>query len=176
MTARTNDCLDQHNDYISWSRFTGVGYPKTLPTAIADDIESRNLQADPSTKKKFYLFVGASVAPEVEDRWGALDMIACRYPHQVGKEVAKGINAGRIEFADKHLSSCDLMYGDYNLHKKQGERRKPLDWAIVEATAINSEGHIVPGASVGATPRNPPICCKNHHRSQHSYTQPRGLA
>ena len=31
--------------------------------------------------------------------------IARRYPHQVGKEVAKGINAGRIEFADKHLSS-----------------------------------------------------------------------
>ncbi|KIK50711.1 hypothetical protein GYMLUDRAFT_252745 [Collybiopsis luxurians FD-317 M1] len=137
---------------ISWSRFTGVGYPKTLPTAIADDIESRNLQADPSTKKKFNLFVGASVAPEVEDRWAALDIIARRYPHQVGKEVAKGINTGRIEFADKHLSSCDLTYGYYNLHKKHGERSKPFDWAIVEATAINSEGHIVPGASVGATP------------------------
>jgi acetyl-CoA hydrolase len=32
-----------------------------LPTAIADHIESNNLQADPETKKKFNLFVGASV-------------------------------------------------------------------------------------------------------------------
>ncbi|KIK58680.1 hypothetical protein GYMLUDRAFT_245776 [Collybiopsis luxurians FD-317 M1] len=138
---------------IGWSGFTGVGYPKTLSTAIADDIESINLQGEPSTKN-FNFFVGASGGPEVEDRWAAPDMIARRYPHQVSKEVAKGINAGRIEFADKHLSMfpLDLTYGYYNLHKKHGERSKPFDWAIVEATAINSEGHIVPGASVGATP------------------------
>ncbi|KAE9398209.1 acyl-CoA carboxylate CoA-transferase [Gymnopus androsaceus JB14] len=154
--ARPEDLvpLFKDDDYIGWSGFTGVGYPKTMPTAIADDIESNNLQADPATKKKFNLFVGASVGPEVEDRWAALDMIARRYPHQVGKEVAKGINAGRIEFADKHLSMFpqDLTYGYYNLHKKHGDPTKPLDWAIVEATAITPEGHIVPGASVGATP------------------------
>ncbi|KAF5377983.1 hypothetical protein D9757_009827 [Collybiopsis confluens] len=123
-------------------------------SAIANDVESRNLQSDPSTKKKFNLFVGASVGPEVEDRWASLDMIARRYPHQVGKEVAKGINAGRIEFADKHLSMFpqDLTYGYYSLHKKHGDPTKPLDWAIVEATAITPEGHIVPGASIGATP------------------------
>ncbi|KDR69927.1 hypothetical protein GALMADRAFT_255228 [Galerina marginata CBS 339.88] len=142
------------DDYIGWSGFTGVGYPKTIPTAIANHIESNNLQDDPSTKKKFNLFVGASVGPEVEDRWAKLDMIARRYPHQVGKEIAKGINAGRIEFADKHLSMFpqDLTYGYYNLHKKHGDPRKPLDWAIVEATAITEDGWIVPGASVGATP------------------------
>ncbi|KAJ3973436.1 acyl-CoA carboxylate CoA-transferase [Lentinula raphanica] len=154
--ARPEDLVSlfKNDDYIGWSGFTGVGYPKTLPTAIADDIESNNLQADPSTKKKFNLFVGASVGPEVEDRWAALDMIARRYPHQVGKEVAKGINAGRIEFADKHLSMFpqDLTYGFYSLHKTHGEPTKPLDWAIVEATAITPEGHIVPGASVGASP------------------------
>ncbi|KAJ3828891.1 acyl-CoA carboxylate CoA-transferase [Lentinula raphanica] len=142
---------------IGWSGFTGVGYPKTLPTAIADHIESNNLQSDPATKKKFNLFVGASVGPEVEDRWAALDMydrIARRYPHQVGKETSKGINAGRIEFADKHLSMFpqDLTYGFYSLQKKHGDPSKPLDWAIVEATAITEEGYIVPGASVGASP------------------------
>lgn len=46
----------------------------------------------------------------------------------------------------------DLTYGYYSLKKKRGDPRKPLDWAIVEATAITEEGHIVPGASVGATP------------------------
>lgn len=40
-------------------------------------------------------------------------MIDRRYPHQVGKNIAKGINAGRIRFADKHLSlfAQDLVYG-----------------------------------------------------------------
>ncbi|TFK33144.1 hypothetical protein BDQ12DRAFT_769255 [Crucibulum laeve] len=134
--------------------FTGVGYPKTVPTAIANHIEAGNLQADPATKKKFNLFVGASVGPEVEDRWAKMDMIARRYPHQVGKEISKGINAGRIAFHDKHLSMFpqDLTYGYYSLHKKHGDPKKPLDWAVIEATAITEEGFIVPGASVGATP------------------------
>ncbi|KAH9477677.1 Acetyl-CoA hydrolase [Psilocybe cubensis] len=157
---------------IGWSGFTGVGYPKTVPTAIANHIEANNLQDDPATKKKFNLFVGASVGPEVEDRWARLNMIARRYPHQVGKDIAKGINAGRIEFADKHLSSAspfsdtpltsipnepivfpqDLTYGYYSLRRNHGDPSKPLDWAIIEATAITEEGGIVPGASVGATP------------------------
>lgn len=46
----------------------------------------------------------------------------------------------------------DLTYGYYSLNKTHGDPKKPLDWAIVEATAITEEGHIVPGASVGATP------------------------
>ncbi|KAF5344316.1 hypothetical protein D9756_011310 [Leucocoprinus leucothites] len=154
--ARAEDLapLFKNDDYIGWSGFTGVGYPKSVPTAIADDIESNNLQASPDTKKKFNLFVGASVGPEVEDRWARLDMIARRYPHQVGKDISKGINAGRINFADKHLSMFpqDLTYGYYNLRKTHSDSRKPLDWAIVEATAITEDGYIVPGASVGATP------------------------
>lgn len=146
--------LFKNDDYIGWSGFTGVGYPKKTPTALADYVESENLQADPETKVKFNLFVGASVGPEVEDRWARLDMISHRYPHQVGKDISKGINAGRIEFSDKHLSMFpqDLTYGYYSRNKKHGSPSKPLDWAIVEATAITEEGHIVPGASVGATP------------------------
>jgi len=42
--------------------------------AIANHIEANNLQANPETKKKFNLFVGASVGPEVEDRWARMDM------------------------------------------------------------------------------------------------------
>ncbi|KAJ7137925.1 hypothetical protein C8R44DRAFT_766496 [Mycena epipterygia] len=142
--------LFKNDDYIGWSGFTGVGYPKRVPAAIADHVEANNLQS----KMKFNLFVGASVGTEVEDRWARLDMIARRYPHQVGKEIAKGINAGRIEFADKHLSMFpqDLTYGYYSLKKTHGDPKKPLNWAIVEATAITEDGHIVPGASVGATP------------------------
>lgn len=77
-------------------------------------------------------------------------MIERRSPHQVGKEIAKGINNGNIKFFDKHLSMfpVDLMYGWYTMHKENNR----LDVAIVEASAITEDGGIIPGASVGASP------------------------
>lgn len=96
---------------MGWSGFTGVGYPKMIPIALADHVEKNNLQG----KMKFNLFVGASSGAECEDRWAELDMIDRRYPHQVGKNIKKGINEGRIRFADKHLSMFpqDLLYGKF---------------------------------------------------------------
>jgi len=67
---------------------------------LADHVEKNNLQG----KLRFSLFVGASSGAETENRWARLDMIERRSPHQVGKEIAKGINDGRIKFFDKHLS------------------------------------------------------------------------
>lgn len=75
---------------------------------LADHVEKNNLQG----KLKYSLFVGASSGAETENRWAALDMIERRSPHQVGKSIAKGINEGRINFFDKHLSMfpSDLVY------------------------------------------------------------------
>ena len=80
---------------------------------------------------KYNLFVGASSGAETENRWARLNMIERRSPHQVGKEIAKGINNGNIKFFDKHLSMfpVDLMYGFYTKNKKNGPK---LDVAVVE--------------------------------------------
>ncbi|KAI8973866.1 acetyl-CoA hydrolase [Pilobolus umbonatus] len=136
----------ENGQYLGWSGFTGVGYPKMIPLALADHVEKNNLKG----KMKFNLFVGASAGAECEDKWAELDMIDRRYPHQVGKNIKKGINEGRIRFADKHLSMFpqDLVYGYYTKDKPGNK----LDIVIVEATAITEDGWIVPGASVGATP------------------------
>jgi acetyl-CoA hydrolase len=133
--------------YMGWSGFTGVGYPKIMPTVLADHVEKNGLQG----KLKFNLFVGASTGAETEDRWAKLDMIDRRYPHQVGKNIQKGINSGRIRFADKHLSMFPqhLQAGFYTKNRTD---KKILDVAIVEATAIKSDGSIIAGASVGTTP------------------------
>ena len=82
--------------------------PRKVPTALADHVERNNLQG----KLKYSLFVGASSGAETENRWARLDMIGRRSPHQVGKDISKGINEGRIHFFDKHLSMfpVDLMY------------------------------------------------------------------
>jgi len=146
--AKAEDLIDlfPHGSYIGWSGFTGVGYPKKVPTALADHVEKNGLQG----KLKYNLFVGASSGAETENRWARLNMIERRAPHQVGKEIARGINNGNIKFFDKHLSMfpVDLMYGYYTMHKETNR----LDVAIVEASAITEDGGIIPGASVGASP------------------------
>jgi acetyl-CoA hydrolase len=65
--AKAEDLIDMfpHNSYIGWSGFTGVGYPKKVPTALADHVERNNLQG----KLKYNLFVGASSGAETENRW-----------------------------------------------------------------------------------------------------------
>lgn len=132
--------------YLGWSGFTGVGYPKKIPTFLADHVEQNNLQG----KLRYSLFVGASSGAETENRWAGLDMIERRSPHQVGKSIAKGINEGRIHFFDKHLSMfpVDLVYGFYTKDRPHNK----LDVVIVEATDIKEDGSVVLGASVGATP------------------------
>lgn len=132
--------------YVGWSGFTGVGYPKIMPTFLADHVEKNDLQG----KLRYTLFVGASAGAETENRWAALNMIERRAPHQVGKNIAKGINEGRIKFFDKHLSMfpVDLVYGFYTMDRPTNK----LDVVVVEATDILEDGSIVLGASVGATP------------------------
>ncbi|GAM33730.1 acetyl-CoA hydrolase [Talaromyces pinophilus] len=146
--AKAEDLIDlfPHGSYIGWSGFTGVGYPKKVPTALADHVEKNNLQG----KLKYTLFVGASSGAETENRWARLNMIERRSPHQVGKEIAKGINTGNIQFFDKHLSMfpSDLVYGWYTKDRPHNR----LDVTVVEATAITEDGGIIPGASVGASP------------------------
>lgn len=83
-------------------------HTRKMPTFLADHVEKNNLQG----KMRYDLFVGASSGAETEDRWASLDMIRRRAPHQVGKSIAKGINTGKINFFDKHLSMfpVDLVY------------------------------------------------------------------
>jgi acetyl-CoA hydrolase len=146
--CRPEDMLQHfpNGAYIGWSGFTGVGYPKKMPTFLADHVEKNSLQG----QLRYSLFVGASSGAETENRWAALDMIERRAPHQVGKDIAKGINQGRIKFFDKHLSTfpVDLVYGFYTKDRPNNK----IDVAVVEATEIKEDGSIVPGASVGATP------------------------
>lgn len=87
---------------------TNAPFTEKIPTFMADHVEKNGLQG----QLRYSLFVGASSGAETENRWANLDMIERRSPHQVGKEISKGINAGRIKFFDKHLSMfpVDLVY------------------------------------------------------------------
>jgi len=130
---------------LGWSGFTPVGYPKMVPIAIADYVEKNGLQG----KWKFNLFIGASVGAETEDRWASLGIVDRRWPYQTGKNIAQGINSGKIRMGDKHLSmfAQDLRYGFYT-----PDKGGKLDIALIEASGITEEGHIILAGSVGAAP------------------------
>eukprot|EP00033_Pygsuia_biforma_P000498 GCRY01000587.1.p1 GENE.GCRY01000587.1~~GCRY01000587.1.p1 ORF type:complete len:538 (+),score=116.77 GCRY01000587.1:98-1711(+) len=127
---------------LGWSGFTPVGYPKVMPVVLADYVEKNNLQG----KLRFNLFAGASVGVETEDRWASLNMLKSRFPYQTGKNICKRINAGDMKFSDLHLSMFpqNLMYGFLT--------KKPLDFALVEATEILEDGSLILGGSVGSAP------------------------
>lgn len=128
---------------LGWSGFTPAGYPKEVPIALANHVEKNNLQG----KMKFNLFVGASVGAETEDRWATLDMIDRRWPYQTGKNIAAGINAGRIRMGDKHLGlfAQDVSYGFYTENGR-------MDIAIIEVSAINEDCGLVLTSSCGIVP------------------------
>ena len=128
---------------LGWSGFTPVGYPKVMPVALADYVEQNNLQG----KLRFNLFIGASVGVETENRWASLDMIDRRWPYQTGKDIQKGINAGRIRMGDKHLGhfAQDIAYGFYTENGR-------IDVAIIECTDIKENGDLVLSGSCGICP------------------------
>lgn len=72
--AKAEDLIPHfpNGSYIGWSGFTGVGYPKMVPTALAEHVEKNNLQG----KLKYNLFVGASSGAETENRWARNNMVS----------------------------------------------------------------------------------------------------
>ncbi len=136
---------------LLWSGFTPAGYPKAVPIALADHVEKNNLQG----KMKFNLFIGASVGAETENRWATLDMIDRRWPYQTGKDIAKGINTGRIRMGDKHLGlfAQDTGYGFYTENGR-------YDVAIIEVSAITEDCGLALTTSCGIIAETIKLCDK----------------
>jgi acetyl-CoA hydrolase len=145
--SNVEDILPLFRDgmYLGFSGFA-EGNPKTVPAALADYVEHNGL----SGKLRFNVFTGASIGIDVDDRWAELGMVDRRWPHQQGDSIRKAINAGEINFGDRHLGmyAQDFGYGFYTL----GNRDK-IDIAIIEASCITEEGGIVPTLSIGITPQ-----------------------
>lgn len=119
---------------------------RVVTKALAEHVEQNNLQG----KLRYNVFCGASSGMEMESHWAWLNMIKTRSCAVNGKEIAHAVNTGEIEFFDQHVSMFpqQLRYGFYTTRKPGGR----LDVAIIEASAITAEGHIVLGPAVGATP------------------------
>lgn len=123
---------------VGMSGFTGAGYPKAVPQALAERIAEENAQGDPM---KVGLWTGASTAPELDGALAEADGIDLRLPYQSDPVTRAKINSGELHYTDMHLSHVAQRVWQGFLG--------PLDVAVVEVSAITEDGALVPSTSIG---------------------------
>jgi succinyl-CoA:acetate CoA-transferase len=123
---------------VGMSGFTGAGYPKAVPKALAQRIARLHAQGEDF---RIGLWTGASTAPELDGELAKVDGISMRLPYQSDPTVRKQINAGQMQYTDIHLSHVAQLawFGFLG----------PLDVAVVEVAGILPDGRLIPSSSVG---------------------------
>ena len=138
MSAEEAAALIQPGSQIGMSGFTGSGYPKAVPMALARRITDAHLRGQ---HFKVNIFTGASTGPELD---GALAMVGgmqLRLPYQSDPITRKLINAGEMQYMDIHLSHV-AQFVEYGFLGK-------MDLALIEVTAILEDGRVIPSTSIG---------------------------
>jgi len=123
---------------VGLSGFTGSGYPKAVPLALAARIEAEHRAGNPF---RIRVWTGASTGPELDGALAQARGIEFRLPYNSDPIARDQINRGEMEYFDMHLSQVAPMAWQGFLG--------PLDVAVVEVTAIREDGSLVPSSSVG---------------------------
>ncbi|UCV03177.1 acetyl-CoA hydrolase/transferase family protein [Dechloromonas denitrificans] len=123
---------------VGMSGFTGAGYPKLVPSALAKRIMDANLYGK---KFKIGVWTGASTAPDLDGALAMVDGVEMRLPYQSDPTCRKRINAGEMEYIDIHLSHVAQFVWSGFLGK--------LDIAVVEVAGVLEDGRLIPSSSVG---------------------------
>src|SRR4029453_8719643 len=123
---------------VGMSGFTGAGYPKEVPLALAQRIVEANAAGD---RFKINVWTGASTAPELDGALAAVDGIELRLPYQSDPVSREKINTGQMEYIDVHLSHVAQMVWEGFLGH--------LDVALIEVSGITADGALIPSSSVG---------------------------
>ncbi|MGA3128237.1 MAG: acetyl-CoA hydrolase/transferase family protein [Candidatus Korobacteraceae bacterium] len=138
MSADEAAALIRNGDHIGMSGFTGSGYPKEFPPALARRMERSREQGDPL---RVGVFTGASTGPELDGALAAANGMQVRLPYQSDPAVRKRINDGDMEYIDIHLSHV-AQYMEYGFLGK-------LDMAVIEVAAVYEDGRAIPSTSLG---------------------------
>jgi succinyl-CoA:acetate CoA-transferase len=123
---------------VGMSGFTGSGYPKAVPVALASRIEAEHAAGRPFQVR---VWTGASTGPELDGALAKADGIEFRLPYNSDPIAREKINRGEMEYFDMHLSQVAPMAWQGFLG--------PLDVAVVEVTGIRADGSLIPSSSVG---------------------------
>ncbi|OOS06303.1 succinyl-CoA:acetate CoA-transferase [Moraxella cuniculi DSM 21768] len=118
--------------------FTGAGYPKALPTAIANKAKAAHAKGE---KFSIGMVTGASTAPECDGVLAEANAVHFRSPFQSDPTLRNNINAGNTNYQDMHLSHVEQQM-------RQGFYGK-FDLAIIEAAGITENGEIIFAMGIG---------------------------
>ncbi|HEX5513861.1 MAG TPA: acetyl-CoA hydrolase/transferase family protein [Gammaproteobacteria bacterium] len=123
---------------VAMSGFTGAGYPKAVPQALAARMEQAIGMGEPF---RIRVLTGASTAPELDGVLAKVQGMELRLPYQSDPALRARINAGELDYIDIHLSHVAQhtwfgFFGD-------------VDIAVVEVAGILEDGRLIPSSSVG---------------------------
>ena len=138
MSAADAAALIAPGSTVGMSGFTGSGYPKAVPQALAARMDAAHAAGDPFRVR---VWTGASTGPELDAALAKADGIEFRLPYNSDPIARDKINRGEMEYFDMHLSQVAPMAWEGFLGH--------LDTAVVEVTAIRADGMLVPSSSVG---------------------------
>lgn len=124
---------------VGMSGFTGAGYPKAVPGALAERIRAHNAKG--GKPFRINVLTGASTAPELDGKLAEVDGIEMRLPFQSDPICRERINAGTMNYADYHLSEVS-QYAWSGFFGK-------MDIAIIEVVGIRPDGSLIPSSSLG---------------------------
>ncbi|WP_376870312.1 acetyl-CoA hydrolase/transferase family protein [Albirhodobacter sp. R86504] len=138
MSADAAASLIHNGATLGMSGFTGSGYPKAVPLALAAQIETEHAAGNPFQVK---VWSGASTGPELDGALAKANGIDFRMPYNSDPVAREKINAGEMNYCDMHLSQVAPMAWQGFL----GD----LDTAVVEISGFTPEGDLIPSSSVG---------------------------
>ena len=123
---------------VAMSGFTGAGYPKAVPQALAARVEKANAAGE---RFRIKVLTGASTAPELDGALAKVEGMELRLPYQSDPAVRERINAGTMDYIDIHLSHVaqHTWFGFFG----------KIDVAVVEVAGIREDGSLIPSSSVG---------------------------
>src|SRR3974377_12462 len=138
MSAEEAAALIKSGDQVGMSGFTGSGYPKEVPVALARHLAEQTIHGD---KVQVKLCTGQPTGPELDGALALAGGINLRLPYQSDPETRKRINAGEMDYMDIHLSHV-AQFVEYGF-------LGTLDVALIEVTAVLEDGRLIPSSSVG---------------------------
>ncbi len=143
MSAEAAAAMIPNGAILGMSGFTGAGYPKAVPVALAKRAVDDRLKGKPL---KVSCLTGASTGPELDQVMGLTEAIKFRFPYQGDAVLREKINRGITEYQDMHLSHAGSLvrYGYY------GRPDNKIDFAVIEVAKIREDGSLVFSSSCGA--------------------------
>ncbi len=138
MSAEEAAKLIKPGTSIGASGFTGSGYPKAVPKALAAIMREVN---ENGGSFQVNMWTGASTGPELDGALAEVNGVNFRMPFQSDAHMRNRINSGDANYFDNHLSHAAPV--------ARSGAMGPCHTALIEVTAIRPDGKLVPSSSVG---------------------------